>query len=137
MAEKNDLDAAIADLDSRYKNPELVQAAEQELPVQEIIETLLGYKVSSRNALSIFAHMKYREYIKREEKEIAKVHQYRDLKLPSMEAILNVSGLSTEIKQKLQRYDPATVADAALIAGITPAAISLLVLIARKPELAK
>ena len=137
IAEKNDLDTAIADLDSRYKNPELVQAAEQDLPVQEIIETLLGYKVSSRNALSIFAHMKYREYIKREEREIAKVYQYRDLKLPPMETILNVSGLSTEIKQKLQRYDPATVADAALIAGITPAAISLLVLIARKPELAK
>jgi tRNA uridine 5-carboxymethylaminomethyl modification enzyme len=137
LAEKKDLDAAIADLDSRYKNPELVQAAEQELPVQEIIETLLGYPVSSRNALSIFAHMKYREYIKREEREIAKVYQYRDLKLPPMETILNVSGLSTEIKQKLKRYDPATVADAALITGITPAAISLLVLISRKPELAK
>lgn len=137
LAEKNDLDAAIADLDSRYKNPELVQAAEQELPVQEIIETLLGYKVSSRNALSIFAHMKYREYIKREEREVAKVQQYRDLKLPAMETIMNISGLSTEIKQKIKRYAPATVADAALIAGITPAAISLLVLIARKPELVK
>lgn len=137
LAEKNDLDAAIADLDSRYKNPELVQAAEQELPMQEIVETLLGYKVSSRNALSIFAHMKYREYIKREEREITKVQQYRDLKLPAMEAIMNISGLSTEIKQKIKRYAPATVADAALIAGITPAAISLLVLIARKPELIK
>ena len=135
LAEKNDLDAAIADLDSRYKNPELVQAAEQELPLQEIVETLLGYKVSSRNALSIFAHMKYREYIKREEREIAKVHQYRDLALPEMDIILNISGLSTEIKQKIKRYNPATVADAALIAGITPAAISLLVLIARKPEI--
>lgn len=137
IAEKNDLDAAIADLDSRYKNPELVQAAEQDLPMQEIVETLLGYKVSSRNALSIFAHMKYREYIKREEREIAKVAQYRDLTLPAMETIMNISGLSTEIKQKIKRYAPATVADAALIAGITPAAISLLVLVARKPELVR
>ncbi|MDP3788140.1 MAG: tRNA uridine-5-carboxymethylaminomethyl(34) synthesis enzyme MnmG [Candidatus Chromulinivorax sp.] len=137
LAEKNDLDAAIADLDSRYKNPELVQAAEQDMPMQEIVETLLGYKVSSRNALSIFAHMKYREYIKREEREVAKVQQYRDLKLPAMETIMNISGLSTEIKQKIKRYTPATVADAALIAGITPAAISLLVLVARKPELIK
>ncbi len=137
VAEKKDLDAAIADLDSRYKNPELVQAAEQDIPMQDIVETLLGYKVSSRNALSIFAHMKYREYIKREEREVAKVHQYRDLKLPAMETIMHISGLSTEIKQKIKRYAPATVADAALIAGITPAAISLLVLVARKPELVK
>ncbi len=135
IAEKKDLDAAIADLDSRYNNAQLVQAADLEQPIQEIVENLLGYKVSARNALSIFAHMKYREYIKRQEKEILKVAQYRDLQLPPMEAILNISGLSTEIKQKIKRYNPATVADAALIAGITPAAISLLVLIARKPEL--
>lgn len=137
MTEKKDLEAAIADLDSRYKNPELVQAAEQDLPIQQIIETLLGYAVSSRNALSIFAHMKYREYIKREEREILKVAQYRDLKIPEMEAILNISGLSTELKQKIKRHNPATVADAAIIPGITPAAISLLVLVARKPELVK
>ncbi len=137
IAEKKDLDAAITDLDSRYKNPELVQAVDQELPMQEIVEKLLGYTVSSRNALSIFAHMKYREYIKREEREIAKVLQYRDIKLPSMDIILAVSGLSTEIKQKIKRYNPTTVADAELITGITPAAISLLVLIARKPGLVK
>ncbi len=135
IAEKKDLDAAIADLDSRYNNAQLVQAADLEQPIQEIVETLLGYTVSSRNALSIFAHMKYREYIKRQEREIAKVAQYKDLALPPMDAILNISGLSTEIKQKIKRYNPATVADAALIAGMTPAAISLLVLIARKPEL--
>lgn len=137
LAEKKDLDAAITDLDSRYNNAQLVQAADLELPMQQIIEDLLGYKVSSRNALSVFAHMKYREYIKREEREVAKVAQYRDLKLPAMEAVMNISGLSTEIKQKIKRYSPATVADAALIAGITPAAISLLVLVARKPELIK
>lgn len=137
IAEKKDLDAAIADLDSRYNNAQLVQAADLELPIQEIVENLLGYKVSSRNALSIFAHMKYREYIKRQEREILKVAQYKDLQLPAMEIILNISGLSTEIKQKIKRYNPATVADAALIAGITPAAISLLVLIARKPEIAQ
>lgn len=135
IAEKNDLDAAIADLDSKYNNAQLVKAADLEEPIQKIVEDLLGYAVSTRNALSIFAHMKYREYIKREEREIAKVAQYKDLKIPAMDVILSISGLSTEIKQKLQKYQPATVADAALIAGITPAAISLLVLAARKPEL--
>ncbi|MBP6869424.1 tRNA uridine-5-carboxymethylaminomethyl(34) synthesis enzyme MnmG [Candidatus Babeliales bacterium] len=137
IAEKTDLDAAIADLDSRYNNAQLVKAAEQEMPMQDIVETLLGYKVSSRNALSIFAHMKYREYIKREQREIEKVHQYRNIELPSIEMICQISGLSTEIKQKIKRHGPKTIADAALIPGITPAAISLLVLVARKPELIK
>lgn len=137
IAEKANLDHAITDLDSRYNNAQLVQAAEQELPMQEIVEKLLGYKVSSRNALSIFAHMKYREYIKREQREIDKVEQYRNLEIPSLEMVTQISGLSTEIKQKIKRHNPKTVADAALIPGITPAAISLLVLIARKPELIK
>lgn len=137
LQEKHDLELAIIDLDKRYNNAELVKAAEQEIPMQEIIENLLGYTVSARNALSLFAHIKYREYIKRENREVEKVQQHRQIKLPDMDAILNISGLSTEIKQKIARYKPATVADAMLIPGITPAAISLLVLVSRKPELAK
>lgn len=137
LQEKHDLEIAIIDLDKRYNNAELVKAAEQEIPMQEIIENLLGYTVSARNALSLFAHIKYREYIKRENREVEKIQQHRQIKLPDMDAILNISGLSTEIKQKIARYKPATVADAMLIPGITPAAISLLVLVSRKPELAK
>lgn len=137
LSEKHDLEIAITDLDKQYNNAELVKAAEQEISMQEIIENLLGYKVSTRNALSLFAHIKYREYIKREDREVEKVQQHRLIKLPEIEAILNISGLSTEIKQKIKRYKPATVADAMLIPGITPAAISLLVLVSRKPELAK
>lgn len=137
LDEKHHLELAITDLDKRYNNAELVKAAELEISMQDIIENLLGYKVSARNALSLFAHIKYREYIKRENREVEKVHQHRQIKLPAMEAILNISGLSTEIKQKIARYKPATVADAMLIPGITPAAISLLVLVSRKPELAK
>ena len=137
LEEKHNLELAITDLDKRYNNAELVKAAEQEISMQEIIENLLGYTVSARNALSLFAHIKYREYIKRENREVEKVHQHRQIKLPDEASILNISGLSTEIKQKIVRHKPATVADAMLIPGITPAAISLLVLVSRKPELAK
>jgi len=137
LSEKKDLDAAITDLDSRYNNAQLVKAAEIDIPVKEIIENLLGYKVSSRNALSLFAHIKYREYIKREQKEINKVQMHREINLPSIDIMMQVSGLSTEIKEKIKRHNPSTVAKAMLIPGITPAAISLLVLVSRKPELAK
>lgn len=137
IAEKNILEAAITNLDSRYTHAQLVQATEQELPVKEIIKNLLGYEISSRNALSLFAHMKYREYIKREEREIHKTHLYRTLEIPDINIIMQISGLSTELKQKIKKHQPKTVDQAALIPGITPAAISLLILAARKPELLK
>lgn len=137
IAEKNILETAIADLDSRYSNAQLVQATEQDTSIQEIVENLLGYQISSRNALSIFAHMKYREYIKREEREIHKTKLYRTLEIPHIDTIMKISGLSTELKQKIKKHQPKTVDQAALIPGITPAAISLLILAARKPELLK
>ena len=52
--------------------------------------------------------------------------------MPSDEEILQVPGISTELKQKLLRHKPATIAQATLISGMTPAAISLLILLARK-----
>lgn len=137
LAEKAIYEEAVAYLDKKYGNPELVEAMSQDLSQQEIVEKLLGYKVSSRNGLSIFAHIKYKEYIKRENREIEKVKQYQKLELPALEIIKKSSGLSTEMKQKIERYKPATVAQAMLIPGMTQAAVSLLVLICRKPEITK
>lgn len=138
LAEKEELDSAIEYIDKKYTNTKLVQAIEQDhLTQHEIITSLLGYEISTRNALSLFAHIKYKEYIKREEREIEKVKQYRQIQLPPFGIITKSSGLSTEMKQKIERYKPTTVADAMLIPGMTPAAVSLLILISRKPELVK
>ena len=49
--------------------------------------------------------------------------------------LLQTPGLSTELKQKILRHKPTTIAQAQLIPGMTPAAIALLILLARKPEL--
>ncbi len=134
LQEKEELEKTIADIDAKYNNSQLAVFLEQELSAQDLA-TALGYQVSSRNALSILSHVKYKDYIKRELAEIEKSQKFAHLPLPPQDVIANAPGLSTEIKQKIQRHKPATISQATLISGMTPAAISLLILLARKPEL--
>lgn len=134
LQEKEELEKTIADIDAKYNNSQLAVFLEQELSAKDLAKAL-GYQVSPRNALSILSHVKYKDYIKRELAEIEKSQKFANLPLPSEEVITNAPGLSTEIKQKIQRHKPATIAQATLISGMTPAAISLLILLARKPEL--
>lgn len=92
-----------------------VFAADQELP-----------PVSSRALLRIYAEVRYSGYIEKEEREVEKVLKNKSIKIPGDFSYQNIPGLSTELTKKLDRYRPATLADAELIPGMTPAAISLL-----------
>ncbi len=69
---------------------------------------------------------KYQGYIERQRDEIDRAQQYESLSLPDDMNYRDVSGLSNEVQQKLNQFKPQTVAQAARISGITPAAISLL-----------
>ena len=69
---------------------------------------------------------KYSGYIGRQRDEIAKQQRHEDTRLPDDLDYVKVSGLSTEVSQKLTRHRPTTLGQAARISGITPAAISLL-----------
>src|SRR5205814_8996406 len=69
---------------------------------------------------------KYAGYIERQEIEIARRRAQEDAKLPSDLDYRTVRGLSIEVQQKLNAVKPNTIGQAARIAGITPAAISLL-----------
>ena len=62
----------------------------------------------------------YAGYIKRQQGEIEKTN------LPESINYQDVSGLSTEVMEKLNRYRPVTIGQASRISGVTPAAISLL-----------
>ncbi|HVY53119.1 MAG TPA: tRNA uridine-5-carboxymethylaminomethyl(34) synthesis enzyme MnmG [Gammaproteobacteria bacterium] len=70
--------------------------------------------------------VKYAGYIDRQEDEIAKRLHHESYKIPSHIDYHQVIGLSSEVKQKLDAARPATLGMAARIPGITPAAISLL-----------
>ena len=134
LKEKEELDYVIADIDKKFNNSQLAQFLDQELSAQELTK-ILGYTTSTRNAISIYSHVKYKDYIKRELLEVEKINKFKHLPTPPENVLLQTPGLSTELKQKILRHKPTTIAQAQLIPGMTPAAIALLILLARKPEL--
>jgi tRNA uridine 5-carboxymethylaminomethyl modification enzyme len=75
---------------------------------------------------------KYEGYISRQQEEIERHRRNESLKLPDNLDYSAVSGLSNEVRQKLQHHRPATVGQASRISGVTPAAISLLLIHLKK-----
>lgn len=69
---------------------------------------------------------KYQGYIERQKNEISRQAEHESLKLPVDMDYSAVRGLSTEARQKLNLHRPETLGQAGRISGITPAAISLL-----------
>ena len=64
----------------------------------------------------------------REMREIERTKQYQQLRLHPATEYKGMPGLSRELQEKLERYKPETISAAALIPGMTPAALSLLIL---------
>jgi tRNA uridine 5-carboxymethylaminomethyl modification enzyme len=69
---------------------------------------------------------KYRGYIERQEEEIARHGESEQLRLPADVDYARVRGLSVEVQQKLNQYRPETLGQASRIPGVTPAAVSVL-----------
>jgi tRNA uridine 5-carboxymethylaminomethyl modification enzyme len=93
----------------------------------------LGPGVSDvKAAEQIEIQAKYAGYIDRQEDEIAKSLRQETTTLPADFNYCNIPGLSAEIQQKLTQIRPATIGQAARVPGITPAAISLLLVYLKK-----
>lgn len=75
---------------------------------------------------------KYSGYIDRQQEEIERLHKYENTPIPDSFEYSTVEGLSNEVKQKLNDARPQTIARASRIPGITPAAISLLLVYLKK-----
>ncbi len=111
---------------SLLKRPEVRYADLMKLP---------GAGAGHRNtavAEQLEIQARYSGYIERQQEEIRRQRRHESTPLPAEFDYMNVSGLSTEIKQKLTDYRPATVGQAARISGVTPAAISLLLVHLKK-----
>ena len=70
--------------------------------------------------------IKYQGYIQRQQQDVSRQAQYEDALLPKEIDYCVVAGLSNEVRQKLNQHKPETIGQASRISGITPAAISLL-----------
>ncbi|OGT18684.1 MAG: tRNA uridine-5-carboxymethylaminomethyl(34) synthesis enzyme MnmG [Gammaproteobacteria bacterium RBG_16_57_12] len=80
--------------------------------------------------------VKYAGYIERQHQEIERQRRYEELCIPDEIHYRNVRGLSAEVCQKLEAQRPATLGQAARIPGVTPAAISLLLVHVKKSRVA-
>jgi tRNA uridine 5-carboxymethylaminomethyl modification enzyme len=86
----------------------------------EIVRACFAYRASRKFCMI--------PYLAREQRDIERTNQYKTLKLQPATEYIGLPGLSRELLEKLQRYNPENIAQAALIPGMTPAALSLLIL---------
>lgn len=145
-------------LKSIWVNPRNLPAAESERVLGKAIEheynladllrrpdvdyatlmTLDGGKYSAASALSapeieqIEISAKYSGYIERQHDEVERAAHFENLKLPVDFDYGQVKALSFEVRQKLDKHRPETLGLASRISGVTPAAISLLMIHLRK-----
>ena len=77
---------------------------------------------------------KYAGYIDRQQDDIARLRASENIELPADLDFQQISGLSREIQQKLSEIRPATLGQASRIPGVTPAAISLLMIQLKKRQ---
>jgi tRNA uridine 5-carboxymethylaminomethyl modification enzyme len=72
--------------------------------------------------------LNYEGYIQRQHKEVERLRQYEQRAIPSNFQYDRVTGLSTEVRQKLKSIAPRSLGQAARIPGVTPAALSLVLI---------
>ena len=97
------------------RRPEVRHA---DLPQDGVVDPMVAEQIEIQ--------AKYEGYIERQRDEVARRGEFEDRALPSELDYRDVRGLSAEVQQKLNWHRPETIGQAARIAGITPAAISLL-----------
>jgi tRNA uridine 5-carboxymethylaminomethyl modification enzyme len=77
-------------------------------------------------AAQVAVDARYASYLTRQELDVATLRKDEALAIPASFDFAAIAGLSTEVRQKLQRHRPGTLAQAGRIDGITPAALLLL-----------
>ena len=83
-------------------------------------------KLSAEEARSVEIEIKYEGYIRRQASEIARLDKIERIRVPGNINYEKIHGLSSEIKEKLKAVGPVNLGQAARISGVTPAAISIL-----------
>jgi len=78
--------------------------------------------------------LKYQGYINRQEEDIQKLKRQENTEFPEDFDYQHIDGLSNELKQKLMKARPESIAKASRIPGITPAAVSLLLIYLKKHQ---
>lgn len=114
---------------------ELLKRPEINYTQLQAIDVLQLPELSMEVAEQVEIQSKYAGYIERQQLEIDRLHKHENTLLPDDFDYSRVTGLSTEVMQKLIRIKPATLAQAGRISGVTPAALSLLLIHLKKQRI--
>lgn len=112
--------------DELLKRPELTYY--QLTALEDIGPSVEDPKVAEQVEIQI----KYAGYIARQQEEIDRQQRHEQTKIPDNLDYIVVKGLSNEVREKLSRHRPTTIGTASRLSGITPAAISLLLVHLKK-----
>jgi tRNA uridine 5-carboxymethylaminomethyl modification enzyme len=91
---------------------------------------LAGLSAEVRSELE--TAVKYAGYIRRQQEQVERFRRLEDLTIPVGFRYDAISGLSTEVREKLKRVAPRTLGQAGRIPGVTPAAIAILAVLLRR-----
>jgi tRNA uridine 5-carboxymethylaminomethyl modification enzyme len=90
------------------------------------------HQVDNKIAEQVEIDAKYSGYITRQQDEVDRLRRHEKTRIPVGFNYQSIKGLSNEVKQKLSEATPETLARASRIPGVTPAAISLLIVQLKK-----
>jgi tRNA uridine 5-carboxymethylaminomethyl modification enzyme len=110
------------------RRPEVSYAALAELVGEGAEEWRADERLAAQVPLAVDVQAKYRGYIERQHEDIERQRRHEEARLPDDFDYAAVRGLSNEARQRLIEHRPATLGQAARIPGITPAAVSLLLI---------
>ncbi|RMG59547.1 MAG: tRNA uridine-5-carboxymethylaminomethyl(34) synthesis enzyme MnmG [Deltaproteobacteria bacterium] len=113
------------DLYTVLKRPEVSIAM-----VAESVPAVAGFDENVLKQVEI--QVKYEGYIRRQEEEVERFRRMESLKIPEGFDFSSLPGLSREVREKLERVRPASVGQALRIQGVTPAAVTLLIVALKK-----
>ncbi|MEW6100329.1 MAG: tRNA uridine-5-carboxymethylaminomethyl(34) synthesis enzyme MnmG [Pseudomonadota bacterium] len=99
---------------------------------RETLRAELGAALADAVIEQVEISVKYAGYIEKQNEEVQRAAYYEHLRLPEDLDYTQVTALSHEVRQKLQKHRPETLGQASRISGITPAAISLLLIHLKK-----
>lgn len=116
-----------------------LSAAQKALPQyrKEELDSVFGEELSSSITEQVVISFKYAGYINKQQEEINKLNEMNNIPLPKDFNYDEISALSTEVKQKMNKYKPETIGQASRIQGITPAAVSIILIYLKKNRLYK
>jgi len=117
------------------RRPEVSYAALVEVVGGSADDWCADERLAAQVPVQVDVQAKYRGYIERQHEEIERQRRHEETPLPQDFDYAAVRGLSNEVRHRLTEHRPATLGQAARVPGVTPAAVSLLLVHLKRREL--